>query len=75
MITLSSLENWHRGTGLCDRPATASTVEDMVPDLIALVDASRVERAFLVGWSDRAAVAFEGVVARMIPRGARVGGS
>lgn len=48
-----------RGTGLSDRPATASTIQDMVPDLIAVMDAARSERATLVGWSDGAAVAME----------------
>jgi class 3 adenylate cyclase len=46
-----------RGTGLSDRPATASTNEEMVPDVLAVMDAAGMERAVLVGWSDAAAIA------------------
>jgi class 3 adenylate cyclase len=45
-----------RGTGLSDRPATASTNEEMVPDVLAVMDAAGMEEAVLVGWSDAAAV-------------------
>lgn len=48
-----------RGTGLSDRPAVATTIEDMVPDLIAVMDACQIEEAVLVGWSDGAAIAVE----------------
>lgn len=48
-----------RGTGLSDRPPTATSIEDMVPDLIAVMDAAQADDAVLVGWSDGAAMAVE----------------
>ena len=46
-----------RGTGLSDRPATASTNEEMVPDVLAVMDAAGMDTAVIIGWSDAAAIA------------------
>jgi class 3 adenylate cyclase len=46
-----------RGTGLSDRPPGPSTYEEMVPDVLAVMDAVGMERAVLVGWVDAAALA------------------
>ena len=46
-----------RGTGLSDRPATAISLEEMVPDVLAVMDAVGMEQAVLAGWTDAAAVA------------------
>jgi class 3 adenylate cyclase/alpha-beta hydrolase superfamily lysophospholipase len=46
-----------RGTGLSDRPSEASSIEEMVPDVVAVMDAAGVGRAAIVGWSDGAAMA------------------
>nr|WP_281497109.1 adenylate/guanylate cyclase domain-containing protein [Ornithinimicrobium sp. F0845] len=46
-----------RGTGLSDRPTDAPSVDDLVPDLVAVLDAAGSERAIVVGWLDKAAVA------------------
>jgi class 3 adenylate cyclase/pimeloyl-ACP methyl ester carboxylesterase len=45
-----------RGTGLSDRPSDVDSA-DMVPDVLAVMDAAGVDRAVLVGWVDAAAVA------------------
>jgi class 3 adenylate cyclase/pimeloyl-ACP methyl ester carboxylesterase len=44
-----------RGTGLSDRSPIGS-MEEMVPDVLAVMDATGMERAVLVGWSDAAAI-------------------
>lgn len=44
-----------RGTGLSDRPPITS-LEEMVPDVLAIMDAIEMERSVLVGWSDAAAL-------------------
>lgn len=44
-----------RGTGLSDRPRVDS-LEEMVPDVLAVMDATEMDRAVLVGWSDAAAL-------------------
>jgi class 3 adenylate cyclase len=54
-----------RGTGLSDRPAEPLTYEQMVPDVLAVMDAAAMERAVLVGWVDAAALAM--VVAAQHP--------
>lgn len=46
-----------RGTGMSDRPAGALSVDDLVPDLLAVLDAAGSTRAVVVGWLDKAAVA------------------
>ncbi len=46
-----------RGTGLSDRPGTAIDLEEMVPDVLAVMDAVGMEQAVLAGWTDAAAVA------------------
>ncbi len=46
-----------RGTGLSDRPSEASSIEEMVPDVVAVMDAAGAGRAAIVGWSDGAAMA------------------
>lgn len=53
-----------RGTGLSDRPAIANS-DEMVPDVLAVMDAVGMERAALVGWVDAAAIAMS--VAAMHP--------
>ena len=51
----------HRGLGGSARPADPARirVEDHADDLLSLMDAARVERAVLVGWSVGVNVAFE----------------
>ncbi len=44
-----------RGTGLSDRSPIGS-MEEMVPDVLAVMDATAMKRAVLVGWSDAAAI-------------------
>lgn len=46
-----------RGTGLSDRPARPATLEDLVEDLVAVLDAVGSTRAVIVGWVDKAAAA------------------
>lgn len=46
-----------RGTGLSDRPARPATLDDLVEDLVAVLDAVGSTRAVIVGWVDKAAVA------------------
>ena len=46
-----------RGTGLSDRPAEPSSYEQMVPDVLAVMDAVGMDQAVLVGWVDAAALA------------------
>jgi pimeloyl-ACP methyl ester carboxylesterase len=46
-----------RGTGLSDRPLESSSYEQMVPDVLAVMDAVGMELAVLVGWVDAAALA------------------
>ena len=48
-----------RGTGLSDRPSEASSIEAMIPDVIAVMDAAAVAEAAVVGWSDGAAIAMK----------------
>lgn len=55
-----------RGTGLSDRPSIEASTEEMVPDVLAVMDAVGMERAALVGWSDAAAIAM--TVAAMQPQ-------
>lgn len=45
-----------RGTGMSDRPAGVPSVEDLVPDVLAVLDAAGSSRAVFVGWLDKAAV-------------------
>jgi class 3 adenylate cyclase/pimeloyl-ACP methyl ester carboxylesterase len=46
-----------RGTGLSDRPSIEASTDDMVPDVLAVMDAAGMENAVLVGWFDAAAIA------------------
>jgi class 3 adenylate cyclase/pimeloyl-ACP methyl ester carboxylesterase len=46
-----------RGTGLSDRPTSEATTDEMVPDVLAVMDAVGMEQAALVGWTDAAAIA------------------
>ncbi|WP_256840777.1 adenylate/guanylate cyclase domain-containing protein [Ornithinimicrobium cryptoxanthini] len=46
-----------RGTGMSDRPTEAPSVDDLVPDLLAVLDTTGSQRAVIVGWLDKAAVA------------------
>jgi class 3 adenylate cyclase len=46
-----------RGTGLSDRPTKAATFAEMVPDVLAVMDAVGMEQAALLGWVDAAALA------------------
>ncbi|MGH8948751.1 MAG: alpha/beta fold hydrolase, partial [Acidimicrobiia bacterium] len=46
-----------RGTGLSDRPSIEASTDDMVPDVLAVMDAAGMEKAALVGWTDAAAIA------------------
>jgi class 3 adenylate cyclase len=46
-----------RGTGLSDRPARPATLDDLVEDLVAVLDAAGSTRAVVVGWVDKAAAA------------------
>lgn len=46
-----------RGTGLSDRPPGSPSVEELVPDAVAVLDAAGSERAVVVGWLDKAALA------------------
>ena len=54
-----------RGTGLSDRPSIEASTDDLVPDVLAVMDAAGMERAALVGWVDAAAIAMS--VAAMHP--------
>ena len=45
-----------RGTGLSDRPSEEAGTDEMVPDVLAVMDAAGMERAALVGWFDAAAL-------------------
>ena len=54
-----------RGTGLSDRPSIEASTDDLVPDVLAVMDAAGMERAALVGWTDAAAIAM--TVAAMHP--------
>ena len=55
-----------RGTGLSDRPSIEASTDEMVPDVLAVLDAVGMERAALVGWTDAAAIAM--TVAAMHPQ-------
>ncbi len=55
-----------RGTGLSDRPSIEASTDEMVPDVLAVMDAVGMERAALVGWTDAAAIAM--TVAAMHPQ-------
>lgn len=46
-----------RGTGLSDRSAIGGTSDEMVPDVLAVMDAAGMEQAVLVGWTDAASIA------------------
>ncbi|MFK5634065.1 adenylate/guanylate cyclase domain-containing protein [Ornithinimicrobium sp. LYQ103] len=46
-----------RGTGMSDRPTGAPALDDLFPDLLAVLDAAGSSRAVVVGWLDKAAVA------------------
>jgi class 3 adenylate cyclase len=46
-----------RGTGLSDRPSGELTLEGMVPDVLAVMDATGMERAALLGWVDAGGIA------------------
>ena len=46
-----------RGTGLSDRPPDDTSTGDMVPDVLAVMDAAGMKTAALVGWIDAAAIA------------------
>jgi class 3 adenylate cyclase len=46
-----------RGTGLSDRPSDGASTGDMVPDVLAVMDAAEMKMAALVGWVDAAAIA------------------
>ena len=54
-----------RGTGLSDRPSIEASTDEMVPDVLAVMDAVGMERAAVVGWTDAAAIAMS--VAAMHP--------
>lgn len=45
-----------RGTGMSDRPTEPPSLHDVVPDVLAVLDAVGSERAVFVGWLDKAAV-------------------
>lgn len=45
-----------RGTGMSDRPTEAPSLDDLVPDVLAVLDAAGSSRAVYVGWLDKAAV-------------------
>ena len=45
-----------RGTGLSDRPSIEASTDDMVPDVLAVMDAVGMTAAALVGWFDAAAI-------------------
>jgi class 3 adenylate cyclase/alpha-beta hydrolase superfamily lysophospholipase len=45
-----------RGTGMSDRPAKRSTLEDHVGDVLAVLDAAGMPRASLLGWADSVAI-------------------
>ncbi len=55
-----------RGTGLSDRSAIGGTSDEMVPDVLAVMDAAGMEQAVLVGWTDAASIAV--MVAATPPR-------
>lgn len=46
-----------RGTGLSDRPAESSGIDQLVPDVLAVMDAAGMPTAAIVGWADAAALA------------------
>ena len=46
-----------RGTGLSDRSVAASTMEERMDDLRAVMDATGAERAAIMGWSEGANIA------------------
>ena len=46
-----------RGLGLSDRPSDVGSVEEMVPDVLAVMDAVGMERSVILGWVDAAATA------------------
>lgn len=46
-----------RGLGLSDRPADAGSIDEMVPDALAVMDAAGMDKAAIVGWVDAAAIA------------------
>jgi class 3 adenylate cyclase/pimeloyl-ACP methyl ester carboxylesterase len=46
-----------RGLGLSDRPPDVGSVEEMVPDVLAVMDAVGMDRSVIVGWFDGAATA------------------
>jgi pimeloyl-ACP methyl ester carboxylesterase len=48
-----------RGTGLSDRPSHLPSNTELVPDVLAVMDAAGMESAALVGWIDAAALALE----------------
>ena len=46
-----------RRTGLSDRPSDDTSTGDMVPDVLAVMDAAGMKTAAVVGWVDAAAIA------------------
>jgi aminoacrylate hydrolase len=46
----------HRGTGSSDRLQRAFSIDQMTIELVALMDALRIERAHIVGWSTGGAI-------------------
>lgn len=46
-----------RGTGLSDRPPEPVGTEQLVPDVLAVMDAAGMRQAVLIGWVDAAALA------------------
>jgi pimeloyl-ACP methyl ester carboxylesterase len=54
-----------RGTGLSDRPSETPTNAELVPDVLAVMDAAGMNAAAVVGWIDAAAIALE--VAASVP--------
>jgi class 3 adenylate cyclase/pimeloyl-ACP methyl ester carboxylesterase len=54
-----------RGLGLSDRPAEPGSIDEMVPDVVAVMDAVGMEKAAIVGWVDAAAIAVK--VAALYP--------
>lgn len=48
-----------RGTGLSDRPIEIPSATEMVPDVIAVMDAVGMKQAAVIGWVDSATLALE----------------
>ena len=61
-----------RGTGMSDRDQGMPRIEDQVDDVIAIMDATDADRAFIFGVFDGAAIAL--LTARVVP-GPRSGGN